>query len=98
MPVEAQLFAPQARPETTHSIPGDAGRDHRAFAGSEAWSDFGAPKRRNNRPLIHPGRCNHPNPSAITATLPTGETGQSRGFGFVTMGNVSEGNAAIKGL
>ena len=26
------------------------------------------------------------------------ETGQSRGFGFVTMGNVSEGNAAIKGL
>ena len=23
------------------------------------------------------------------------ETGQSRGFGFVTMGNVSEGNAAI---
>jgi hypothetical protein len=24
------------------------------------------------------------------------ETGQSRGFGFVTMGNVSEGNAAIK--
>jgi hypothetical protein len=22
------------------------------------------------------------------------ETGQSRGFGFVTMGNVSEGNAA----
>jgi hypothetical protein len=59
MPAEAQLFAPQARPETTHSIPGDAGRDHRAFAGSEAWSDFGAPKRRNNRPLIHPGRCNH---------------------------------------
>ena len=26
------------------------------------------------------------------------ETGQSRGFGFVTMGNVSEGKAAIKGL
>src|SRR6476660_4233106 len=26
------------------------------------------------------------------------ETGQSRGFGFVTMGNVSEGNAAIQGL
>ena len=26
------------------------------------------------------------------------ETGQSRGFGFVTMENVSEGNAAIKGL
>src|ERR1700736_4793088 len=26
------------------------------------------------------------------------ETGQSRGFGFVTMGNVSEGNAAMKGL
>ena len=26
------------------------------------------------------------------------ETGQSRGFGFVTMGNASEGNAAIKGL
>jgi cold-inducible RNA-binding protein len=26
------------------------------------------------------------------------ETGQSRGFGFVTMGNVSEGNVAIKGL
>ena len=26
------------------------------------------------------------------------ETGQSRGFGFVTMSNVSEGNAAIKGL
>ena len=26
------------------------------------------------------------------------ETGQSRGFGFVTMGNVSEGNAAIEGL
>ena len=26
------------------------------------------------------------------------ETGQSRGFGFVTMGNDSEGNAAIKGL
>ena len=26
------------------------------------------------------------------------ETGQSRGFGFVTMGNISEGNAAIKGL
>ena len=26
------------------------------------------------------------------------ETGESRGFGFVTMGNVSEGNAAIKGL
>ncbi len=26
------------------------------------------------------------------------ETGQSRGFGFVTMGNVSEGNAAITGL
>ena len=26
------------------------------------------------------------------------ETGQSRGFGFVTMGSVSEGNAAIKGL
>ena len=26
------------------------------------------------------------------------ETGKSRGFGFVTMGNVSEGNAAIKGL
>ena len=26
------------------------------------------------------------------------ETGQSRGFGFVTMGNVSEGIAAIKGL
>ena len=26
------------------------------------------------------------------------ETGQSRGFGFVTMGNVSEGNASIKGL
>jgi len=26
------------------------------------------------------------------------ETGQSRGFGFVTMGNVSEGNAAIRGL
>jgi hypothetical protein len=25
------------------------------------------------------------------------ETGQSRGFGFVTIGNVSEGNAAIKG-
>ena len=24
------------------------------------------------------------------------ETGHSRGFGFVTMGNVSEGNAAIK--
>jgi RNA recognition motif-containing protein len=24
------------------------------------------------------------------------ETGQSRGFGFVTMGNVSEGNAAIR--
>jgi hypothetical protein len=29
---------------------------------------FRAPKRRNNRPLIHPGRCNHPKPSAITAT------------------------------
>jgi cold-inducible RNA-binding protein len=26
------------------------------------------------------------------------ETGRSRGFGFVTMGNVSEGNAAIRGL
>ena len=26
------------------------------------------------------------------------ETGQSRGFGFITMGNVSEGNASIKGL
>jgi RNA recognition motif-containing protein len=26
------------------------------------------------------------------------ETGKSRGFGFVTMGNVAEGNAAIKGL
>ena len=26
------------------------------------------------------------------------ETGQSRGFGFVTMDNVSEGNAAITGL
>jgi cold-inducible RNA-binding protein len=26
------------------------------------------------------------------------ETGQSRGFGFVTMGNISEGNAAITGL
>jgi cold-inducible RNA-binding protein len=26
------------------------------------------------------------------------ETGKSRGFGFITMGNVSEGNAAIKGL
>ena len=26
------------------------------------------------------------------------ETGQSRGFGFVTMGNVSEGIVAIKGL
>ena len=26
------------------------------------------------------------------------ETGRSRGFGFVTMDNVSEGNAAIKGL
>ncbi len=26
------------------------------------------------------------------------ETGQPRGFGFVTMSNVSEGNAAIKGL
>ena len=26
------------------------------------------------------------------------ETSQSRGFGFVTMGNISEGNAAIKGL
>ena len=26
------------------------------------------------------------------------ETSRSRGFGFVTMGNVSEGNAAIKGL
>ena len=26
------------------------------------------------------------------------ETGQSRGFGFVTMGNVSEGNAVIKRL
>jgi hypothetical protein len=26
------------------------------------------------------------------------ETGQSRGFGFVTMGNVSEGNAAIESL
>jgi cold-inducible RNA-binding protein len=26
------------------------------------------------------------------------ETGQSRGFGFVTMDNASEGNAAIKGL
>ena len=26
------------------------------------------------------------------------ETGQSRGFGFVMMGNVSEGNAAIQGL
>src|ERR1700746_1171691 len=26
------------------------------------------------------------------------ETGQSRGFGFVTMGNVAEANAAIKGL
>ena len=26
------------------------------------------------------------------------ETGESRGFGFVTMSNVSEGNAAIKGL
>ena len=26
------------------------------------------------------------------------ETGQSRGFGFVTMSNVPEGNAAIKGL
>jgi cold-inducible RNA-binding protein len=26
------------------------------------------------------------------------ETGESRGFGFVTMGNVAEGNAAIKGL
>ena len=26
------------------------------------------------------------------------ETGKSRGFGFVTMGNVSEGNAAIQGL
>jgi cold-inducible RNA-binding protein len=26
------------------------------------------------------------------------ETGKSRGFGFVTMGNASEGNAAIKGL
>src|SRR4029077_13486015 len=35
---------------------------------AKAWSDFGAPKRRNNRPLIHPGRCTHPNPSAITAT------------------------------
>ena len=26
------------------------------------------------------------------------ETGESRGFGFVTMGNVAEGNAAIKAL
>ena len=26
------------------------------------------------------------------------ETGRSRGFGFVTMGNVSEGKAAINGL
>jgi RNA recognition motif-containing protein len=26
------------------------------------------------------------------------ETGRSRGFGFCTMGNVAEGNAAIKGL
>src|ERR1700752_2319797 len=26
------------------------------------------------------------------------ETGEPRGFGFVTMGNVAEGNAAIKGL
>jgi len=26
------------------------------------------------------------------------ETGQSRGFGFVTMGNVSEGNTTIHGL
>ena len=26
------------------------------------------------------------------------ETGKSRGFGFVTMGHVAEGNAAIKGL
>jgi cold-inducible RNA-binding protein len=26
------------------------------------------------------------------------ETGRSRGFGFVTMGNASEGHAAIKGL
>jgi RNA recognition motif-containing protein len=26
------------------------------------------------------------------------ETGQSRGFGFVTMGNALEGKAAIKGL
>jgi len=26
------------------------------------------------------------------------ETGESRGFGFVTMGSVSEGNAAIKAL
>ena len=30
--------------------------------------------------------------------VPCREIGQSRGFGFVTMGNVSEGNAAIKGL
>ena len=33
-----------------------------------------------------------------TAVITDRETGQSRGFGFVTMGNVSEGNAAIKGL